>query len=120
MTKGMSYNEVLTKVLNGEPITDEMRERLEALKAQLAKRSTGRTSKVQSENAELCAEIMSYLEAGVVYSLVDVANAVPSLNGKTTQKVGPLCRKLASEGKLVETHAKGKAYYSLAENEDAE
>lgn len=120
MSKAMSYNEVITKVLAGEPVTDEMRERLEALKVQLAKRSSGRSTKVQNENAAICDEIMSCLEAGVVYSLVDVANAVPSLNGKTTQKVGPLCRKLAADGKLVETHKKGKAFYELALGGDAE
>lgn len=120
MAKTMSYNDVITKILNGEPITDEMRERLEALKTSLSKRNSGKPTKAQKENDSFCDEILECLEAGVVYSLADIANAVPSLNGKPNQKVGPLCRKLTANGKLVESHAKGKVYYALASSEDAE
>lgn len=61
MTK-MTYAVAIDSALNGV-VTDEVREKLEALKAQLAKRNKGerKPTKTQRENEGLKAEVVEFL-----------------------------------------------------------
>lgn len=117
MSNKISYASVIADVLNGEPLTNERIEKLTALKASLEKRATRKAgpTKVQLANAAIGDEIMATLTAGEVYTISDVANAVPSLAGATPQKVGPILRHLRDAGKLTEIKVKGKPAYSIAE-----
>ena len=116
MSKKMSYVSAIDAVLSGAPVDGEVRERLEALRESVAKRATRKAgpTKVQIANAEIGDSFVSAMEQGVVYTIADVSALVPALNGATPQKVGPICRKLVSAGRLTEGKVKGKVTYSLA------
>lgn len=115
--KKMSYASAIDYVLSGAELTDEVRERLEALKASLQKRYASKThapTKTQIANAAIVEQIGEAMEAGVEYTTADIAGLVPELAGATPQKVTPLMRKLMDAGKVVAEKVKGKKVYHLA------
>ena len=68
------------------------------------------------ENGSLREAIVEVMERGKVYSLSDLAAAVPALNGSTPQRMSGLVKPL-TEGDapaLIKTIDKRKAYFSLA------
>ena len=116
MSKKMSYAVAITEAIEGR-LSAEGVERLEALRESLAKRNSnksGKPTKAQIANAEIGEAVVAAMEQGAVYSIADVKALVPALNDATPQKVGPICRKLASAGRLTEGKVKGKVVYSLA------
>ena len=116
MSKKMSYAVAITEAIEGR-LSAEGVERLEALRESLAKRNSnksGKPTKAQIANAELGEAVVSAMEQGKVYTIADVKAIVPALAEATPQKVGPICRKLASAGRLTEGKVKGKVVYSLA------
>lgn len=117
MSKKMSYVATLDAILNGEPCEGEIRERVIALREAQAKRSTyksNKPTKAQVANAEIGEAIVSAMTAGEVYTIADIKGLVPALSEATPQKVGPICRKLTENGRLVEGKVKGKVTYTLA------
>ena len=67
MSKKMSYVSAVDAVLNGEPCEGEIRERFEALRESLAKRSSskaGKPSKTAIANAEIGESLVSAMEHG--------------------------------------------------------
>ena len=114
--KKMSYANALEIVLNNGEINEEVRERLEALRESLAKRSTsrsGKPTKTQIANAEIGNAIVEAMEPDHSYSIAEIAELVPALEGATPQKVAPICNKLVEANRLVKNTVKGKAYYSI-------
>lgn len=115
--KKMSYANAVEAVLNGQEITDEVRERLEVLKVSLEKRGTRKAvgpTKAQKANAELAERIFGAMDADVVYSTNDICGLIPELEGATPQKVSPLMKGLVTSGRVVAEKVKGKATYRLA------
>ena len=107
----------LSAVLNGEEITPEIREKLEAMKASFEKRKATKRvgpTKAQIANAALAEQIAEAMEADVVYATADIAALVPELNGASSQKISPLMKKLVEAGKVTSEKVKGKATYKLA------
>lgn len=115
MSKKMSYVSAIDVVLSGAEITDEVRERLEALKGSLAKRASYKSNqptKAQREREAIASKVLSAMEPNAVYGSADVAKLIPELEGATPQKVTALMKSL---GESVQTSkVKGKAFYSLA------
>ena len=117
MSKKMSYASAVETILNGGEITDEVRERLEALKVSLEKRGTRKAvgpTKAQKANAELAERIFDAMEADVVYSTNDICGLLPELEGATPQKVSPLMKSLVASERVIAEKVKGKATYRLA------
>ena len=116
MSKKMSYVAMLNDVIEGRELTAEHIERAIALRDQMAKRATRKAgpTKTQIANAEIGEAVINAMTAGEVYTIADVSALVPALAGATPQKVGPICRKLVSAGRLTEGKVKGKVTYSLA------
>jgi len=115
--KKMSYVGAVSAVLNGEVITDEIRERLEALKASLEKRANHKQvgpTKAQRENAELAEKIFGAMVDGEQYGSAEIASLIPEMEGATPQKVTPLMKSLIEAGKVITEKVKGKAVYRLA------
>ena len=118
MSKKMSYAVAISEVLAGHEITDEIRERLEALKVSCEKRASHKVvgpTKTQRENAELATKIAEAMLPNVSYGTADIAGLIPELAGATPQKVSPLMRALVEAGKVATTKVKGKNTYALAE-----
>jgi len=113
--KKMSYVAAVDAVLSGAEITDEVRERLEALKVSLEKRASHKTegpTKAQKERAELAERVFALLESEREYTNADIAGLVPELEGATPQKISPLMKLLGD--RIVTTKVKGKAIYKVA------
>ena len=115
MTK-MTYAQAIDIAL--AVVTDEMAlEKLEALKAQLAKRGTGKKTptKTQKENEGLMEVIVNDLtEIGTPVTVTELIAQGEGLNGYTNQKISALLRKLVEAERVVKTMEKKKAYFAVA------
>ena len=115
MTK-MTYAQAIDIAL--ETVIDEMaREKLEALKGQLAKRGTGKKTptKTQKENEVLMEVIVNDLaEIGAPVTVTELIAQGEDLNGYTNQKISALLRKLVEAERVVKTMEKKKAYFAVA------
>ena len=114
--KKMSYVNAIDAVLNGE-ITDEVTERLEALKVSLQKRSAHKQNgptKAQRERAEVTEKVFGAMVAGENYGSADIAGLVPETEGASSQKVTAIMKALVADGRVVAETVKGKKVYHLA------
>lgn len=98
-------------------VEDEaVKEKLEALKEQLAKRSTSKTpTKTQKENVVIMGNIVNTLAAiGEPATVTEIlAHGIEGFE-LTNQKTSALLRKLVEEGKVVKTIEGKKAKFALA------
>ena len=115
MTK-MTYAQAIDIAL--ETVVDEMaREKLEALKGQLAKRGNGKKTptKTQKENEVLMEVIVNDLAViGAPVTVTELINGYAPLEGFTNQKISALLRKLVEAGRVVKTMEKKKTYFAIA------
>lgn len=118
MANKMTNVKALAYVLENCEVPAEVAEKLTSIKASYEKRMGRKANgptKAQIANAAIGEAVVSAMEAGVAYTIADVKALVPALAEATPQKVGPICRKLVSAGRLTESKVKGKVIYSLAE-----
>ena len=104
MANKMTYAVAIDNAINGK-IDAETIERLEALKAQLAKRNgSGKKglTKAQKENVGLKNQILEILDADGA-TATEVGNAI----GETCQRASALLKQLADEG-LIERVKEGR------------
>lgn len=117
MSKKISYASAIEAVLNGEEITAEVTERLEALKASLEKRASRKPNgptKAQRANAEIAGHIADAMVEGECYGTNDIAGLVEELSGATPQKITGVMKGLVASGTVVAEKVKGKVSYHLA------
>lgn len=94
---------------------EEVREKLEALKAQLAKRSTSKTpTKTQKENEVVKETILAVLDDFAGKMTVTEMLTDDRLHGFSNQKISALLRQLVSTEQVVKTIEGKKAYFSVA------
>lgn len=111
----MTYAMAIDSAINGN-ITEEVVEKLEALKAQLAKRGSSKTpTKTQKENEVIMAKILEALaDVGEPTTVTDLlAHGVEGFE-LTNQKASALLRKLIEAGKVTKAKEGKKMLYSLA------
>lgn len=114
-TKKMSYAVAIDAVLSGAEITDEVRERLEALKVSLEKRNSRKANgptKAQKERAELAERVFSAMTAGEGYGSKEIAALIPELESASSQKITALMKSLGE--RVTSEKVKGKAVYKIA------
>jgi hypothetical protein len=94
---------------------EEVIEKLSALKAQLAKKSSAerKPTATQKENVGFKEAIVSALGDGK-YTITDIIKSVPEVSALSNQRVSALVRQLVADGVLVREEIKRKAYFSLA------
>lgn len=117
MSKKMSYVGALSVVLSGEEVTEEVRERLEALKASLEKRASRKAegpTKAQRERAEVAEKVFSAMVVGKSYGSADIAKLIPEIEGASSQKVTALMKGLVADGRVTAETVKGKKVYTVA------
>ena len=111
----MTYAQALEIAINA--VADETaKEKLEALKAQLAKRGSSKTpTKTQKENEVIMDRMVAALEAiGEPTTVTDLlAHGVDGYT-LTNQKASALLRKLVEAGKVTKTIVGKKAMFSIA------
>ena len=113
MTK-MTYAVALDVAINA--VADEaVKEKLEALKAQIAKKSSGerKLTATQKDNIGFKDAILEGLGDGK-YTITDIMKSVDAVNGLSNQRVSALVRQLVADGLLVREEIKRKAYFSRA------
>lgn len=122
MTK-MTYAVAIDNALNGN-ITEEVRERLEALKASLAKRNSGSgkksSTKTQKENEVLKGIVAEVLSTAEKFTVSEIIKADERLSGLSNQKVSALLRLMVEEGSASKNMEGKKAYFSATETVEGE
>ena len=116
MEKKMTYGEALQKPL---AVVDDavVAERLEALKASIAKRHGKKAegpSKVAVANAAITAKLADALQSGVVYTTADLVGIIPEVEKAAPTKISVLMRPLVADGKVVLGKSKGRVTYTVA------
>ena len=102
----MTYAMAIDSAINGT-VTDEVREKLEALKAQLAKRNgaSRKPTKTQKANEGLKDEMVAFISEPMT------AGDVAEHFGISNQKASALLTALVNDGRLVREVIKRKAYF---------
>ena len=97
-------------------MTDEVREKLEALKASIAKKNTAerKPTATQTANEGFKVAILNGLESGKAYTITDIIKSVDEVSELSNQRVSAIVRQLVESGSLVREEVKRKAYFSLA------
>lgn len=114
MNEKITYVDALNVVINGEPMTEQVIEKLTALRDSVAKRNShksGKPTKAQVANAELAESIIGEMEEGVDYTASEIGKL---MGGLSSQKIAPIMHKLCDAGRVVTDKVKGKAVYRLA------
>lgn len=115
----LTYVSVLSAVIEGKPVTAEMKEKLIALRDAQAKKNSAerKPTATQTANEGFKADILATLtEAGKAMTIAELMKAVPSIAEAelTNQRVSALVRQLKDEGKVIRTEVKRKAYFEVA------
>ena len=115
MTNKMTYATAIDFAINAID-NEEVIEKLSALKAQLAKKSSAERKPTanQRENVGFKDAIVNGLESDKAYTITDIIKAVPEVGGLSNQRVSALVRQLVADGVLKREEIKRKAYFSLA------
>lgn len=117
MTK-MTQKNAIAYVLENCTVPDEVREKLEGMKAQLEKRSakTGerKPTKTQIANEGFKETILANMEPDRLYTVSELAKEIPFGEELSGQRVSALMKQLKDAGKVLRTEEKRKAYFSLA------
>lgn len=117
-TNKITYIDALNLVLNGETLTPEATEKLEALREQLVKRNASKSdkpSKKQAENAELIVQLTEAMKPITNPATVSeiMATDPDGIGRLSNQKISALLKILEKEGKVIRSIDKRKAYFQL-------
>lgn len=113
MTNLKALNTVLSFNDDNDVFSDDVVERLTAMRDSLLKKSENRKpTKTQEQNEVFKAEILATLtDSGVTVSDLQSKSAI--LGGLSNQKVSALLRLMVDENTVVKTIDKKKSYFSL-------
>ncbi len=112
MTK-MTYVNAINEAMNGN-LTEEVVERLEALKASLAKRNSHKATGM-TKNQKVNEEIkVKMVETMTEIGEAKTAGEIGSLMGISNQKASALLNQLVKAEKVTKTCVKGKSLFAVA------
>lgn len=125
-TKKMTYAAALTTVINGDPITPEVKERLVALANSLDKKAASKKpTEQQKKNADFKTAILAWLNLhpGEKFTITQLCKSVPELaenpEATSSQRVSAIVRQMVKEDcTVVRTEEKRVAYFSLPSNSE--
>ena len=95
----------------------EVKEKLEALKASIAKKNSAerKPTATQTANEGYKEAILDAMEVGKNYTITNLIKGVPALSDLTNQRVSAIVRQMVEAGTLKREEIKRKAYFSLAD-----
>lgn len=115
MKSTYSYVDALNEVLTTCSLSHPCEDKLTALRDQIAKRNTTKSTKptkAQVENERLRAVAVTALKAiGGAHTVSEVMALDPQLSELTNQKVSALLNAAVSAGEVVKTVEKRKSYF---------
>lgn len=117
MTNQKALDFVLTKYTD---LPADVKEKLENMKASLAKKAASTTRKPterQKENAKLQNVVLAFLRAnpGTVYTCTELGKAIPDLADLGNQRIAALVRALKDNGLVSKDTVKGKSVFSAVD-----
>lgn len=112
MEKKMTYAQAIDNAINGT-MTDEVKARLEELKASLAKRSQGKVTKTQEANVGIKEVIMDVLAKAESALTVTEMLKDERLSEYSGSKITALVTQLVKDGKVERAMVQKRARFSL-------
>lgn len=114
MTKRENYNAIRAIVSDNAELVAFIDHELELLDRKNSRRSDKPTAKqlVNKQIKDVIVEVLT--DATAPMAIADIIADDPELTGMTTQKVSALLTQLITEGQVVRTVDKRKAYFSIA------
>lgn len=115
----MTYVKALDVVLSGGAMTEEVREKLEALRASVAKKNSTerKPTATQTANEGYKAAIIAGIDPDTKYTITDLLKTVPEIADLSNQRVSAIVRQMVENGDLQREEIKRKAYFSLPSEE---
>ena len=113
--KKMTNKMALEFVLENCTLTDEVREKVEGMVEQLAKKSSAnrKPTATQVEN-EHFKDLILLAVGSDGMTVTDIMKAIPEFDGLANQKISALVKQLVDTGKLTRTSLKGRSYFAKA------
>ena len=117
MTNKMTYVKALEIAIKAVEDNKEVAEKLEALKASVAKKNSAerKPTATQKANEGYKEAILNFMEVGKKYTITDLMKEVVELADLSNQRVSALVRQLKDNGLVERTEEKRKAYFSKKE-----
>ena len=114
MTNKMTYAKALEIAMNAVKENKEVYDKLDALKASIAKKNSAERKPTATQKANECYKtaILEFMEVGKKYTITDLMKEVVELADLSNQRVSALVRQLKEEGLVERTEEKRKAYFS--------
>ena len=122
MTNKMTYVKALEIAMEAVKDKTEVAEKLEALKASIAKKNSVERKPTATQKANMAYKgaILAFMEVGKKYTISELMKEVVELADLSNQRVSALVRQLKDDGLVERTEEKRKAYFSkkvVTENE---
>jgi len=119
MTNKMTYVKALEIAIKAVEDNKEVAEKLEALKASVAKKNSAerKPTVTQKANEGYKEAILAYMETGKKYTITELMKGVVDLSN---QRVSALVRQLKEDGLVLREEEKRKAYFSKKVTEEVE
>ena len=114
MTNKMTYAKALEIAMNAVKENKEVYDKLDALKASIAKKNSAerKPTATQKANEGYKTAILECMEVGKKYTITDLMKDVVELADLSNQRVSALVRQLKEEELVERTEEKRKAYFS--------
>ena len=114
MTNKMTYAKALEIAMNAVKENKEVYDKLDALKASIAKKNSAerKPTATQKANEGYKTAIREFMEVGKKYTITDLMKEVVELADLSNQRVSALVRQLKEEELVERTEEKRKAYFS--------
>ena len=114
MTNKMTYAKALEIAMNAVKENKEVYDKLDALKASIAKKNSAerKPTATQKANEGYKEAILEFMEVGKKYTITDLMKEVVELADLSNQRVSALVRQLKEEELVERTEEKRKAYFS--------
>ena len=108
----LTYVKAIENALNGN-LTEETVEKLNALKASIAKKNTAerKPTATQKANEEFKSAIASGMESGKAYTITDLIKEIPECADLTNQRVSALIKQMLDVS-IKRIEDKRKAYFT--------
>ena len=122
MTNKMTYVKALEIAMEAVKDNKEVYEKLDALKASIAKKNSAERKPTATQKANMAYKgaILAFMEDGKKYTISELMKEVVELADLSNQRVSALVRQLKDDGLVERTEEKRKAYFSkkvVTENE---
>lgn len=116
-TKKMTKREMFEQIKANHPLTTEEVAFINHELELLAKKNSAekKPTAVQVANEGIKGDIVAGMEQGKQYTITDLMKSIPACAELSNQRVSALVRQLVTDGVVVRTEEKRKAYFSLAD-----